>query len=85
MPLAADPTPLVDQHRRLVPLGRASLNSNSHGKSRGQNVLRYDVRVSFFRTPNVGIENDDIYRLNGVREYSGLERPRSRSDAFLIP
>jgi hypothetical protein len=85
MPIAADPTPLVDQQRRLIPLGRASKNSDSHGRSRGQNVLRASVSVKFFRTPNVGIEDDDIYRLIGVRRYTGLERPRARSDAFLIP
>lgn len=84
-PLAADMTPLVDSDRRLIPVDNASRNSNSHGPSRGQNVLRRNLSVPFFRRPNVGIGNDDIYRLVGVQKYTGRERPRSRSDAFLIP
>ena len=85
MPIAADMTPLVNQRRRLVPRAEVSMNSPSHGRLRGQNVLRGNISVRFFRRPDVGIENDDIYRIVGVEEYTGLERPRLRSDAFLIP
>ncbi len=84
-PIAADMTPMLDDGRRLVPLERASVNSDSHGRSAGQNVLRADLSVRFFRTPYVGVESDDIYRLIGVQRYTGLERPTLKSDAFLIP
>jgi hypothetical protein len=84
-PVMADLTPLVDENRRLLPDGSARLNSNSHGPSRGQNVLSADISVRFSRTPNVGIDHDDIYRVIGVQRYTGLERPRSASDAFLVP
>jgi len=84
-PIAADMTPLLDDGRRLVPLERASLNSDSHGRSAGQNVLRADLSVQFVRNPYVGLESDDIYRLIGVQRYTGLERPTLKSDAFLIP
>ncbi len=85
MPIMADETPLVDQHRRLVPLSRASMNSNSHGRSFGQNVLRINVSVRFFKSPDVGIDDDDIYRLYGIEEYTGQERPNRQNDSFLIP
>jgi len=81
---AADLTPLVDQQRQLNANGPISLNSTSHS-GKGQNVLRRDISVIFSRTPNVGIDNDDIYRVIGVQHYTGLERPRLRSDAFLVP
>ncbi len=84
-PLASDPTPLVDQQRRLIPLSRVSINSDSHGKSRGQNVLRVNLSVRFFKNPHVGVEKDDIYRVFGVERYTGMERPSLKSDAFLIP
>jgi hypothetical protein len=84
-PLAADLTPLVDSERRLIRADNASTNSHSHGTSRGQNVLRANISVRFFKRPNVGIGNDDIYRLVGVQKYTGHEQPRSPSDAFLIP
>lgn len=84
-PLTADMTPLVGRNRLLI-RGRAiPPNSPNHFSLAGQNLLRLDMSVRFFATPNVGPEGDDIYRLAGVREYTGLERPQSRSDAFLIP
>ncbi|MCP4639904.1 MAG: hypothetical protein GY851_05710, partial [bacterium] len=84
-PLTSDMTPLVDQDRLLIPLPLVSANSDSHGRSRGQNVLRLNLSVRFFKTPRVGVERDDIYRVFGVQRYTGLERPTSKSDAFLIP
>ena len=84
-PAIGDMTPLLDGQRRLVPAGFAPLNSNSHGRSAGQNVLYIDLRVQFHRTPYVGLDHDDIYRLFGVERYTGLERPRLKTDAFLVP
>lgn len=84
-PVIGDMTPLVDDEHRLVPAGAASLNSDSHGRSAGQNVLYIDLRVEFHRTPYVGLDRDDIYRLFGVEQYTGLERPLLKTDAFLVP
>jgi hypothetical protein len=84
-PLAADMTPLLDPLHRIVSAAAASLNSDSHGKSKGQNVVRADLSARFFRTPRVGVDDDDIYRLIGVEQYTGLERPTLKSDAFLVP
>jgi hypothetical protein len=85
MPLTADMNPLVDDAQELMINGRAPENSSSHGIGRGQNVLRGNLSVNWFKTPRVGIDNDDIYRLIGVQKYTGQEWPRLRSDAFLIP
>lgn len=84
-PLAADMTPLLDQHRNLVTDGQIPVNSTSHGNSRGQNVLRANLGVNWSTTPNVGVDSDDIYRVIGIQRYTGQERPQLRSDAFLVP
>ncbi|HKQ49410.1 MAG TPA: hypothetical protein VJZ71_15170 [Phycisphaerae bacterium] len=84
MPVAADMNPLIDDAEASTGAGRSSENSRSHG-GRGQNVLRGELSVRWARTPRVGVDNDDIYRLIGIQEYTGQEWPRLRSDAFLIP
>lgn len=84
-PLAADMTPLVDNHRNLIREEEIPLNSSSHRKTPGQNVLGADISVKWTNTPNVGVESDDIYRVIGVHQYTGQERPQLRSDAFLVP
>ena len=84
-PLVADMTPLVDRERLLIRRSDVAMNSHNHGPRGGQNVLRANISVRFYNTPNVGVQDDDIYRVVGVREYSGFEWPRSRSDAFLVP
>lgn len=82
-PLVADMNPLVDDpHART---GATPRGSRSHAPAIGQNVLRHDGSVIWSRTPNVGMDGDDIYRIVGVQKYTGLERPRTESDAFLIP
>lgn len=54
-------------------------------KYRGRNILRFYISVRYFRSLNVGIENDDICRLVDVKTYTGRECPELRSDAFLVP
>jgi hypothetical protein len=83
-PLVSDLTPLVDDNRQLIS-GPIPLNSTSHGSLNGQNVLRGDLGAIWTPTPNVGLSNDDIYRLIGVDKYTGHERPSTRTDSFLIP
>jgi hypothetical protein len=85
MPVAADMNPLAEEARAVINARDLPPNSRSHGRSGGQNVLHANISVRFYRNPNVGVENDDIYRLIGVQEYTGRERPTLRSDAFLIP
>ena len=83
MPNAACMTPLVNPDRLLIRGVRIGRNSPYHHG--GQNVLRVDTRVGFFDSPNVGVDNDDIYRVQNVFEYRGNERPVSANDAFLVP
>jgi len=85
MPIAAGMTPLVDQDRRLIRGRPVPANSLNHGRTGGQNVLRANLSVLYSTSPILGANNDDIYRVQGVEEYTGRERPQSRSDAFLIP
>lgn len=85
MPIAAGMTPLVDQDRRLRPGGFAVPNSWNHGPASGQNVLRANISVQFFKTPRCGPGGDDIYRVRGVDTYTGNESPRSTEDCFLVP
>ncbi|HVP13402.1 MAG TPA: hypothetical protein VMV94_19675 [Phycisphaerae bacterium] len=85
-PLMGDMNPLAEMQTFPVDASQLPPNSRSHGGTRGgQNVLYADFSARFVRNPNVGIENDDIYRLIGVQEYTGRERPTLRSDAFLVP
>ncbi len=83
-PLAADMNPLVDDAQGAPLSGSNSENSRSHA-GRGQNVLRRNINVIWSATPRIGIDNDDVYRLIGVKTYTGREWPQLRSDAFLIP
>lgn len=85
MPIAAGMTPLVDQDRRLIRGRPVPANSRNHGRASGQNVLHANLSVRFYNSPFVGANKDDIYRVKGVQQYTGLERPQSRNDAFLIP
>jgi len=63
-----------------------TLNSSNHGR-RGQHVLFGDGGVRFEETRRVriGIEDDDIYTLQGIRIYKGTEAPTCETDAFLAP
>ena len=82
----ADMSPIAEGAGPRIRKDDFPANSRSHARLGGQNVLRGNLSVRFFKNPHVGIENDDIYRLIGVQEYyTGLERPMARSDAFLIP
>ena len=82
-PLAADMNPLVDDPNARS--AASAIGSRSHAPAIGQNVLRQDISVRWSISPRVGMEGDDIYRIIGVQKYTGLERPRTESDAFLIP
>lgn len=55
--------------------------SRNH-RGRGQNVLFRDGSVRFLKQRR--LDNDDIYTLEGKKEYSGVETP-SDGDIFLAP
>lgn len=85
LPVAGDMHPLADFKRARIRAGEQLPNPRSHGQPRGQNVLWDNLTLRFVKNPNVGVDNDDIYQLIGIQDYTGRERPTLRSDAFLIP
>jgi hypothetical protein len=65
-----------------------TLNSSNHsyfGKRSGQNVLHGDGHVAFLRTRYVDGSKDDIFTLQGIDVYQGLEVPSCETDVFLAP
>ncbi|MHC4461101.1 MAG: hypothetical protein ACYS6W_04245 [Planctomycetota bacterium] len=62
----------------------SSRNSINHGR-RGQNILISDGGVKFLKVRYIGIEQDDIYTLQGVLIYQGIEVPLHEADIFVAP
>lgn len=59
-------------------------NSANH-KRHGQNVLFCDGGVEFKKTRSVGPSQDDIFTLQDVDTYQGVEVPAFEADDFLAP
>ncbi len=81
-PLFEDGTPLIE-FRRRTSSDPTQINSGAH-RAAGQNVLSLDGGVRWRVTPLVGIEQDNIWTLEGVSSYTGAEGPQSTTDAHLI-
>ncbi len=81
-PIISDPNPLVHDGRYL-PID-ALRNSDAHGNNAGQNVLRLNGTAGWNDRPTVGVDGDDIFRVNDPRTYA-REPSRALSDAFLTP
>ena len=81
-PLFADGVPLFDA-RRLVRMNPATANSRAHGGA-GQNILTLRGEVKWTTTPLVGIDDDSIWTLRGVTEYTGQEGPTCATDSHLL-
>jgi hypothetical protein len=65
-----------------------SINSRNHsylGKRSGQNVLHRDGHIAFLRTRYVDGSKDDIFTLQGIDVYQGVELASCESDIFLAP
>lgn len=83
MVLLADSTPMfsggafrTDQLRHQT--------SENHDRS-GQNVLYLDGHVQWTQKAEVGVNNDHIFQVAGVRDYRGDEAPANETDTFLLP
>ena len=79
---------IVDQNakfedRRFQPCDDE--NSNSHGESRGQNVINADGSGAWTTRATVGPGNDDIFSLANISTYTGNERPTSKTDVIVVP
>ncbi|MBN2020669.1 MAG: hypothetical protein JW749_10655 [Sedimentisphaerales bacterium] len=59
-------------------------NSPNHA-GRGQNVLFCDGSVQFVRSRHVDVSMDDIFTLQDISCYEGVELPATETDAFLAP
>jgi prepilin-type processing-associated H-X9-DG protein len=81
--ILADDTPLF-RDGEFVPARLENPVSDNHGRE-GQNVLYLDGHVHWSPQPYVGVGNNNIYLVDGVHEYSGTERPRDKTDSFLLP
>lgn len=81
-PLFADGELLQDVRRYLSGEGVLS-NSFAH-RGVGQNVLSLDGHVQFARTPLAGLNQDNIWTLQNISEYTGVEGPADANDAQLI-
>jgi hypothetical protein len=64
--------------------GLLNLNSINHNR-RGQNILLYDGSASFVKVRNIGASKDDIFTLQNINKYEGVEVPSCVTDAFLAP
>ncbi len=88
-PLMADCNPVFEnasEDKFEVHLDKelSTRNSINHDR-RGQNVLFCDGHVEFLKTRHVGIPQDDIFTLQNIEVYRGIERPSCRTDPFLAP
>jgi hypothetical protein len=82
-PIMADDNPLFEDGL-LLGLGYgAGANSRSHG-GRGQNVLTIGGRVRWLTTPDCGVDGDNIWTLQDVRDYTGREGPKKATDSHLL-
>lgn len=89
LPIMADENPLfqdgvlVFDVRRLPWVDAASINSRAHGGA-GQNVLTLGGQVRWSRSPNAGVDGDNIWTLRGVTSYTGREGPLAATDSHLL-
>lgn len=84
MVVYSDSNPLFDEDASTAVVA-ANYNSKLHRQLGGQNVLRLDGSAGWTRSPNVGVENDNIWQIGARRNYTGSETPRFPTDSFLIP
>lgn len=89
LPILADDNPLFDDGlplfdaRRLHLGDPASANSRAHAGA-GQNVLSLDGKVRWTTTPLCGLNDDNIWTLRGVTDYTGHEGPIAATDSHLL-
>ena len=84
MAILADRSPLFDEGGKVTAEQAQAKNSDNHGGS-GQSVLYLDAHVEWADNSNVGVNEDNIYLVRGVHEYTGTETPADPTDSFLLP
>lgn len=89
VPILADDNPLFDDGlplfdaRWIRSRDPAFANSRAHAGA-GQNILTLDGHVRWTTTPLCGIDDDNIWILLGVTEYTGREGPTTATDSHLL-
>ncbi len=91
-PLMADCNPVfesasydhLNQLEVHLDKGLSTRNCSNHNL-RGQNVLYGDGHAEFNKTRYIGIPRDDIFTLQNIKVYRGIERPSCMTDPFLAP
>ncbi|MGA2914519.1 MAG: hypothetical protein ABSE89_00620 [Sedimentisphaerales bacterium] len=61
----------------------SQINSSSH-RGKGQNIMMSDGTVKFI-TQRFIDTNDDIFTVQNLDTYRGIETPNSETDVFLVP
>ena len=93
-PLLSDLSPLFDappgcgcdSNSFNLSLNKKLTTSNSiNHNRRGQNVLSGDGSIRFNCNRRTGLFEDDIFTLQNVSEYKGVEVPECETDTFLAP
>jgi hypothetical protein len=86
MIILADRNPFLDGRavHQLSPFDDASGNSLSHEDGAGQNAIGADGVGGWFTQPNIGVDQDNIYRAGERVRYQGNEQPISSTDSFLV-
>jgi anti-sigma-K factor RskA len=83
MVVLSDRTPVfVDG--RFDPARLAAEQSPNHD-GRGQAMLFLDLHTGWSSSANVGVNQDNIWLLQGVNSYQGTEQPVQATDSFLLP
>lgn len=85
--LAGDRNPLFDSAAavRLNPYDETTGNSPTHENGAGQNVVYLNGRAGWFTRPNVGVNEDNIYKAGKLLRYTGTEAPVCPTDTLLVP
>ena len=85
-PLAylSDANPLFVNGRFVGSPDPDAANSSAHNHG-GQNVGTLDGNVTWWTSPVDGTKRDNLWTVQGISRYTGMETQTSQDDAFLIP
>lgn len=83
MAILADRTPIFQDGR--FNRDRLGCQNSPNHDSRGQSVLYLDSHAAWKDGGCVGVNGDNIWLVQGVTDYIGIERPAQDTDSFLLP
>ncbi len=80
----SDANPLFTDGRFVGSPDPDAANSPAHNHG-GQSILTLDGSVIWSTSPVYGPSRDNLWTVQGIRRYTGIETQTSEDDAFLIP